>query len=58
MEVKSFAWTMGIGMAAGAAAALMLPRRSKARRVAQKAVDSLENTVEDVMEKASCCMKH
>ena len=57
MEMKSFALTMGLGVAAGAAAVLMLPRNNKARRVAQKAANSIENTVEDAMEKASCCMK-
>ena len=58
VEVKSFAWTMGLGMAAGATVALMLPRQSTARRVAQKAVNSLEHTVGDVVEKTSHRMKH
>lgn len=52
MEMKSFLVTMGVGIAAGATAALMLPRHSKVRKVAQSAADS----VEDVISRASCCM--
>ena len=42
MQVKSFLVTLGLGMAAGGAAMLMLPQNSKARRTAQKAVDKME----------------
>lgn len=45
MQVKSFLLTLGLGMAAGGAAALMLPQNSKARKTAQKAVNTVEDTV-------------
>ena len=42
MQVRSFLLTLGAGMLAGGAVALMLP---------QKAVDSLEQTVADAAQK-------
>ncbi len=45
MQVKSFLFTLGLGMAAGGAAVLMMPQNSKARKTAQKAVDSMEQSV-------------
>ena len=45
MQVKGFLLTLGLGMAAGGAAVLMMPQQSKARRKAQMAVDSLEDKV-------------
>ena len=41
--------TLGLGMAAGGAVALMLPQQSKVRKTAQKAVDSVEQTISDMM---------
>ena len=49
MQAKTFLLTLGLGMAAGGAVALMLPQQSKARKTAQKAVDSLEQSVTDMM---------
>lgn len=47
MQVRSFLLTLGLGMAAGGMAALMLPQQSKARKTVQKAADRLEQTVSD-----------
>ncbi len=49
MQVKGFLLTLGLGMAAGGAVALMLPQQSKVRKTAQKAVDSVEQTISDMM---------
>ncbi len=51
MQVRSFLLTLGAGMLAGGAVALMLPQQSPVRREAQKAVDSLEQTVSDAAQK-------
>lgn len=51
MQVRSFLLTLGAGMLAGGAVALMLPQQSPVRREAQKAVDSLEQTVTDAAQK-------
>ena len=50
MQVKGFLLTLGLGMAAGGTVALMLPQQSKARKTAQKAVDSLEQAVTDMVQ--------
>ena len=51
VQVRSFLLTLGAGMLAGGAVALMLPQQSQVRRSAQKAVDSLEQTVADAAQK-------
>ncbi len=51
MQVRSFLLTLGAGMLAGGAVALMLPQQSPVRREAQKAVDSLEQAVADAARK-------
>ena len=51
MQVRSFLLTLGAGMLAGGAVALMLPQQSPVRQEAQKAVDSLEQTVADAAQK-------
>lgn len=50
MQVKTFFLTLGVGIVAGGAIALMLPPQSPARRTAQKAVDSMEQSVADMMQ--------
>ena len=50
MQVKAFLLTLGIGMAAGGAGALMLPQQSSIRKTAQKAVDSMEQGIANVMQ--------
>ena len=49
MQAKTFLLTLGVGMAAGGAAMLMLPQGSKARKTAQKAVDSVEQSMSKMM---------
>lgn len=49
MQVKGFLLTLGLGMAAGGAVVLMLPQQSKVRKTAQKAVDSMEQSISDMM---------
>ena len=43
--MKAWAITMGIGVAAGAVAAMMLPKQSSARKLVSKAADKVEDTV-------------
>lgn len=50
MQVKAFLLTLGIGMAAGGAVALMLPQQSSIRKTAQKVVDSMEQGIANVMQ--------
>ena len=49
MQVKGFLLTLGLGMAAGGAVALMLPQQSKVRKTAQRAVESVEQSISDMM---------
>lgn len=49
MQVKSFLFTLGAGMLAGGAVALMLPQQSQVRKTAQKAVDTVEQGISDMM---------
>jgi hypothetical protein len=48
MEVRSFLWTMGLGMAAGAAVGMLVPKNSPL----QKAADQAAHTVEQAADKA------
>ena len=50
MQAKNFLLTLGLGMVAGGAVALMLPQQSQARKTAQKAVDTLEESVSKMMQ--------
>lgn len=54
MELKTFAASIGAGMALGAAAILMMPRDNTVRKAMQKTADAIEDTVEDSMR----CMRH
>ncbi len=54
MKVGSFALTMGLGMAAGAVAVLMMPRQNPARKLADKAAAG----VEDAMYQAASKVVH
>lgn len=49
--MKGWAITMGIGVAAGAVAAMMLPRQSTARKLVNKAAMKVEDTVQRVADK-------
>ena len=42
MKLTGFAITMGVGLAAGAVTAMMLPRQCATRRAIQKAADKVE----------------
>lgn len=42
MEVKTFAATLGLGLVAGAAAAMLLPKDSKVYRTADNAVNMVK----------------
>ena len=44
MKLTGLAVSMGVGLAAGAVTAMMLPRQSAARRALQKAAHKVENT--------------
>ncbi len=50
MEVKSWITSVGIGMVAGAAAVLMMPKRSEAYRIADDAAHSLKQGASRMME--------
>lgn len=54
MKTGSFLAAMTLGMAAGATAALMLPRQNAVRRTIQRAAD----TVEDALTEAADNMLH
>ena len=51
MQMKGLAITMGIGVAAGAVAAMMLPKQSAARKLVNKAADKVEEAVQSVTDK-------
>lgn len=50
MQVKSFIATVGIGMAAGAAAILMLPKHSEAYRMADDAAQAIKQEAGKMMD--------
>lgn len=49
MQAKGFLVTLGLGMVAGGAVALMLPEQCKVKQAAQKAVDTMEQSVANMM---------
>lgn len=51
MKMRNIVLTMGIGAAAGAVAAMMLPKQSAARKLVNKAADKVENAVQTVTSK-------
>ena len=50
MEVKAFAGALGLGLLAGAAAAMMLPKQSKVYRIANDAAQTVKREVENVVD--------
>lgn len=50
MEIKAFIGTMALGMVAGAAAALMLPKQSPVYKAASNAADTVKQTVSDAFD--------
>ncbi len=53
MQMKGWAITLGIGAAAGAVAAMMLPKQSAARRLVNKAANKVEDVAMMVSDKIS-----
>lgn len=51
MQVKSWIMTLGVGAAAGAVAAMMLPKNSTARRLVNKAAYAVEDAAMLVSDK-------
>lgn len=51
MEMKGWAITLGLGAAAGAVAAMMLPKNSTARQMVSKAADKVEDAAYKVSDK-------
>ena len=51
MAVKGWMVSMGVGLAAGAVAAVMLPRQSAARRLVGKAACAVEDAAQQVVGK-------
>lgn len=49
MKTGGFLLTLGLGMAAGGMAALMLPQQSQARKTAQKAADAMGQSISGMM---------
>lgn len=43
MQVKTFLWTMGAGIAVGAAAAIVLPKNRQVQKAVSMAADTVEN---------------
>ena len=50
MQVKSFLVATGVGAAAGALGALMLPKSSRVYQTANKAAKSIKNEAEKAMQ--------
>lgn len=48
MAIKGWMVSMGVGLAAGAVAAVMLPRQSTARKLVNKAATAVEDAAQQV----------
>ena len=51
MQIKGWAITMGLGVAAGAVAVLMMPKNNPARKLAAQAANKLEYAAWKVSDK-------
>ena len=51
MKLKGWAITMGLGVAAGAVAVMMMPKNSPGRKLAAKAADKVEDAAIKVTDK-------
>lgn len=56
MNMKALAVSMGLGMAAGAVAILMMPKNNPTRKLASKAADTVENVAYKVTDKLTNAM--
>lgn len=45
MQMRSFVWTLGAGIAVGAAAAIMLPKNRQVKQAVSTAAESIESAV-------------
>ena len=54
MEIKAFAATLGIGMLAGAAVTLMLPKQSKVYQTANDAANAIKQGVTNAYDSMMC----
>lgn len=50
MQAKTWITSVGLGMVAGAAAILMIPRRSEAYRIADDAAQSIKHSAVKMMD--------
>ena len=53
MNIKGLALSMGLGVAVGAVAVMMMPNNNPARKLATKAADKVENTAWRITDKLS-----
>ena len=53
MKVKSFVATIGLGMVAGAATMLMIPRHSQAYRIADDAAHAVKEEAAKLIDRVS-----
>ena len=51
MKLKGWAITMGLGVAAGAVAVMVMPKNSPGRKLAAKAADKVEDAAAKVTDK-------
>ena len=51
MQIKGWAITMGLGVAAGAVAVLMMPKNNPARKLAAQAANKVEDAAWKVSDK-------
>lgn len=54
MQVKTFLWTLGLGMAGGVAAAVLLPKNPQVKQAVNKAADAVETAAESAKETLNC----
>ena len=54
MKLTGLAISMGVGLAAGAVTAMMLPKNCTARKMAEKAADAVEDAAMTAKNKINC----
>lgn len=54
MQIKSFLWTLGLGMAGGVAAAVLLPKNPQVKQAVTKAADAVENAATQAKDSMNC----
>lgn len=56
MKIRSFFLTMGVGVAAGALGAMMLPKNSDAYRMTKQAAKAIQSEAEKAVDAISAAM--